>query len=359
MLPRLKRLRELMIREDVEALWITHLKNCRYLSGFTGDRGELLITQEEQFLLTDGRFTQQASREAPHFTLVELGVEPWRQRMELLASLKIRQLSFEGEHLSYACYQDLIQHKESFNLPLEVKPCRRMVERLREQKEPGEVENIEKALRIAEEGFGYIAERLQPGWRERDGALELEYFLGKRGSEGPAFPTIVASGPRSALPHGVASDRVLQPGDVVVLDFGATYGGYCSDFTRTLALGPVDPLWFKIHALVREAQEKAIDHIRAGIKAQEVDRVAREHLCRAGYGEYFVHGLGHGVGMEIHESPSLSPKSAEELQPGMVITVEPGVYLPGKGGVRLEDMVLVQEGGAEVLTRAPRELVIL
>lgn len=356
---RLARLRQLMAQEGVEALWVRQEENIRYLSGFTGGSGQLLITVEAQFLLTDGRFTEQVREEAPGFQVVELENYPWEQLGAILAAAGVENLHFEAEYLTYAAYEEFMARAREWPRPVKLVPSKGLVERLRLNKDRDEVELLQQAVDLADAGFNHLLKFLRPGISERDIALELEYFLGKQGSQGSSFTTIIASGPRSALPHGVASGRVLQPGDLVVMDFGAIYGGYHSDLTRTVALAPVDAEWFQVYNIVLQAQRLGIAAVRPGREGREIDAAAREYIAAAGYGEYFRHGLGHGVGLAVHEGPTLSSRSDTILTPGMVVTVEPGVYIPGRGGIRIEDVVLVQEEGSRVLSRAAKEFIEL
>lgn len=233
--------------------------------------------------------------------------------------------------MTYATYEEFLEKARDWPRPVSLAPVKGLVARLRQVKDAEEIAVLEKAIAIADAGYNHLLSILRPGLTERDIALELEYFMGKQGSRGPSFTTIIASGPRSALPHGVASDRVLQPGDMIVMDFGAVYGGYHSDLTRTVALAPVTAEWRRLYDIVLAAQQQAIAALRPGIQGREADAVAREAIAAAGYGDYFSHGLGHGVGLAIHEDPTLSSRSEVKLAPGMVVTVEPGVYLPGRG----------------------------
>nr|WP_235612883.1 Xaa-Pro peptidase family protein [Moorella sp. Hama-1] len=354
---RLEQLRALMVRAGISALWVRQEENRRYLSGFTGDSGSLIITPTAAYLLTDGRFSEQARKEAPDFQVVDLGPDPWDKMGTVLVNTGIEQLSFEAEYTTYATYAEFQEHARDWEQPVTLAPVKNFIDKLRQVKDQGEIATLERAIAIADAGFNHLLTILRPGLTERDVALELEYYLGKQGSSGPSFTTIIASGPRSALPHGVAGERILQPGDLVVMDFGAVYDGYHSDLTRTVALAPAPGEWRRLYDLVLAAQEKAITAIRPGMTGREVDAVAREHIAAAGYGEYFSHGLGHGVGLAIHEAPTLSIRSEVQLAPGMVVTVEPGVYLPGQGGIRIEDVVLIQEGGARVLSRAPKNFI--
>lgn len=348
-----------MIQEGIEALWVLREENRFYLSGFTGDSGQLLITETEQFLLTDGRFTEQAREEAPFFQVIDLGNNPWKEMGAVLAAAGVKELSFEAEYLTYAAYEELNNHIREWPQPVKPVSTKGLVEKLRLIKDQVELGYLQQAVKLADAGFDYLLKILHPGISERDIALELEYFLGKQGSQGPSFTTIIASGPRAALPHGAASERILQPGDLVVMDFGAIYGGYHSDLTRTVALAPVEVEWRRLYEIVLRAQRLGIEAVIPGREAHQIDAVVRDYIGAVGYGEYFRHGLGHGVGLAVHEGPSLSSRSEIKLTPGMVITIEPGIYIPGRGGIRIEDMVLVQENGPGVLSQAPKEFIEL
>lgn len=356
---RLDKLRRLMSRDGIEALWVRQRENLRYLSGFTGDSGQLIITGEKQLLLTDGRFTEQAAREAAGYEIIDLGNSPWEKLRDVLLAAGVKKLHFEAEHLTFSMYEDFVSRARDWSPTVKLMPSKGLVEKLRMVKEKEEIEFLRKAIKLGDAGFNHILQYIRPGVTERDISTELEYFLARMGSEKPSFDTIIAGGPRSALPHGVASDRKLQPGDVIVVDFGAVYNGYHSDLTRTVALAPVNRFWHNLHKIVLEAQKRGIETVEPGKKASEVDAAARKYIASAGYGEYFSHGLGHGIGLAVHEGPVVSSRNHEKLIPGMVFTIEPGIYIPGQGGVRIEDVVLVQEEGVCLLTGAFKEFIEL
>jgi len=354
---RLESLRELFGGAGVEALYITNPENRYYLSGFSGTAGALLISRDRQRLLTDFRYIDQAGRECPEFEIVRVKENPPYPEalQEIVKGDGFTVLGCEGHHLTYNQYIGLADKLAG----VELKPAGELVEELRLCKEAEEIHRISEAVRLADEAFGRLLPAIRPGVPEREVALRLECLMRSMGAEEAAFKFIVASGPRSALPHGVASARTIRAGDLVTLDFGAVYRGYHSDITRTVALGEPDQKQEEIYSIVLEAQLKAIAAVRAGIPASAVDRAAREYIEQRGYGECFGHGTGHGVGLSIHEKPRLSAKDDTPLRAGMVVTVEPGIYLPDWGGVRIEDTVLVEEGGCRVLTGAPKEKLLV
>ncbi|MGI9951523.1 aminopeptidase P family protein [Moorellaceae bacterium AZ2] len=356
---RLERLRLTMDQQNIPALLVSNPANRFYLSGFTGDSGYLLITRTGSWLLTDGRFVEQGRKEAPAFEVVRLGQDPLKTMGEVVAQAGIDELYLEEEHLTMAAYRRLKESVGGWPRKVVLKRARGVVEKLRLTKEDAEIELLRQAINIADRAFDHILPYLRPGVEEREIALELEYFMRREGASAASFPTIVASGPRSALPHGVAGERRLAPGDLVVLDFGAVYRGYHSDLTRTVVLGPASPEQRKVYETVRTAQSLALEGLRAGIPGREIDALARVYLEGAGFKDNFSHGLGHGVGLEVHEGPSLSPREEELLEAGMVVTVEPGVYIAGWGGVRIEDVALVRRGGCQVLSRASKEFMVL
>jgi len=353
---RLAALRTKMAEGGYGALLITGEHNRRYLSGFTGTAGVLLITPGEAFFLTDFRYLEQAQAESPDFELVRVE-RTWTDSLAgLAADLGLAEMAFESDHLTYQQYASLCEKLPGVSLT----PVRGLVEQLRAVKEEEEIAAVRRAVEVVDGVFADLAREFDAGWSERELAAELEYRFRKAGADGASFATIVASGARSALPHGVASDKRPAPGDLVIVDCGCVYRGYCSDFTRTLYVGRRPEDWQEeIYRIVLEAQEAAIAAIRPGVPCREVDAAAREVIARHGYGDYFGHSTGHGVGLEVHEEPRLSAFEERPLAAGNIVTVEPGIYLPGRGGVRIEDVVVVREGGAEILTRTPKNSLIL
>lgn len=348
------RLWERLAAAGVDALVITQPENRRYLSGFTGSEGAVVVGPGPCWLLVDFRYVEQGREEAPDCQLVrfERLEEGLRQVVEAAG---VRRLGVEGAHVPVATFD---RWREAV-APAELVPVGPVVEGLRAVKEPEELARIEAAVALADRAFSYILPRLRAGRTEREIALELEWFMRTEGAERVSFDPIVASGPRGALPHARPGPRPLSAGDFVILDFGCVAGGYCSDMTRTVVVGPPGPQHREIYEAVLAAQRRGIEAVRPGRNGREVDAEARAVIAAAGYGEHFGHGLGHGVGLAVHETPPrLSPTADDTpLEPGMVTSVEPGIYLPGFGGVRIEDLVVVTEAGCRVLSQAPRELI--
>jgi Xaa-Pro aminopeptidase len=347
---RIAALRAELEAAGVEAMLVGSSVNRRYLSGFTGTSGALLFTPGGQYLLTDFRYMTQAPAQAPDYQVVEHAPDMLDTVKELLAEAGVKRLGFEERHVSYA---DWASWSEKLK-PVELVPLDGLPEKLRVKKDGDEIAVIREAAKLADAAYAHILHFARPGVTELDLAAELEAFMRKNGASGPSFDTIVASGERSAMPHGVASTRKLQPGEFVTFDFGALYQGYCSDLTRTIVVGEPTDRHREIYGIVLEAQEYALANIRPGMTGREADALTRDIIARYGYGEFFGHGTGHGIGLEIHEAPRLSKQSETVLEPGMVVTVEPGIYIPGFGGVRIEDDVVVTESGIEVLTSSPK-----
>lgn len=352
---RIERLRGLLDGSGVEAFYVTNPENRYYLSGFSGTAGALLLCRDKSYLLTDFRYAGQASRESPDFEIIQVSGVYSEKLFEIVKENALSFLGCEGDNLTYNQFLALKDKLDG----VELKPVSGLVEGLRLCKDDLEIKSIEEAVRLADEAFEQVLPAIRPGVPEREVALQLENSMRRKGADGVAFKIIMASGPRSSLPHGVASSRIMREGDLVTLDFGAVYRGYHSDITRTLVLGRPEQRQKEIYYIVLEAQMKAIAALRAGVKASDVDRAAREIIEHRGYGERFGHSTGHGLGLNIHENPRLSSKDDTTLQTGMVVTVEPGIYLPDWGGVRIEDTVLVEEGGCRVLTRSPKEKLIV
>jgi len=309
---------------------------------------------DRAILVTDFRYMEQAASQAPGFQITRHEAGPIDAVVELLGEIGLSRVGFEASHLTFKEYQDLNQKASG----VELVPVSGMVERLRACKDEGELARIEEAVTLADRAFTHVFDLIRPGTTEKTLALELEFFMRREGAEKAAFEFIVASGARGSLPHGVATDRRLEAGDMVTLDFGCVLNGYNSDITRTVVLGEPNSRQQGIYDLVLKAQLAGIEAVRAGKKANEVDEACRGVIREAGFGDYFGHSTGHGVGLAIHEEPSVSSRNEAVLEPGMVITIEPGVYLPGWGGVRIEDVVVVTDEGHRVLTGSPKELMV-
>jgi len=352
---RVYQLRERMADRGLKAMLISHPVNRRYLSGFTGSAGYVLITEQESWLLTDFRYMSQAPQQSPGFTVIDHGASPIDKVRELLGAGGYSRLGFEQEVVVFSDYTNWSEALSG----VELVPVSGVVEELRAIKDEQELAIMQEAADLADETFAHIVGLLKPGMVEVDIALEMEVFMRSRGATSSSFETIVASGERSALPHGVASRRVIGDNEFVKLDFGAYYNGYCSDLTRTVVVGRPTDKHKEIYDIVLEAQLHALEHIRPGMTGLEADALTRDIITRYGYGDYFGHGTGHGLGMEIHEAPRLSRLSQTVLTPGMTVTVEPGIYLPGFGGVRIEDDIVITDNGIKILTSSPKELMIL
>lgn len=350
----LEQIRLKMSQADVEAFLVSNPQNWRFVSGFTGDAGVLLITRDDAIIFTDSRYTEQAEQEAPGFTVIKTVVEKDVVK-ETIDKLGIRTVAFEKDYMTYARWEKL---KEALSGRTLV-GVSGWIEELRAVKSEAEVGYIAKAQSIADEAFARILPLVKPGVTEAELALELEVIIRKLGSDGVAFPFIVVSGARSSLPHGVPTSKRLEVGDFVTFDFGARVNGYCSDMTRTVVVGHASEKHREIYDVVLRAQLAALEAVKPGVPAKEVDLAGRKVIEEAGYGEYFGHGIGHGVGLNVHEKPSVSRMSEDVLRPGMVITVEPGIYIPGFGGVRIEDLVLVTEGGKNNLTSSRKDLIVV
>lgn len=355
---RMVKLRKKLARSKLDAFLVLIEENRRYLSGFTGEdtqfdesAGALLITGSKQVLLTDSRFELQAKREAPLYQVVCYREGLVKELPGRLKRLKVKSLGFESIRISYAQHKKLMHEIENSGVGVELVETEDMVETQRIQKNRTELATIQKALAIAESVFEKTITHIKPGMSEKEIAWAMEKEMREEGADGLSFETIVAAGPNSALPHAVPGDRKIKAGEPVLFDWGVRLNGYCSDISRTLLIGKPDARFNKVYRTVRDAQMKAIDAIRPGISTREVDAVARSYIEKKGFKGRFGHGLGHGVGLAIHEQPRLSPLSNATLKTGMVVTVEPGIYIPGWGGVRIENMVAVKRNGVHVLNR--------
>ncbi len=353
---RIQKIRERLGKSDIDTFWVLAEENRYYLSGFRGEDGQfdesagvLFITADRCVLATDSRFELQARAEASDFEVVCYRKSLADSISGIFADLKTRKVGFEGIRMSVAQHEKIAGRLKEDGLSVQMTSTEGWVEELRSIKTEAEIQTIRKALNLAETAFSNILSGIKPGVTEKQLAWALEKAMREAGADGLSFPVIAAAGPNSALPHAIAGNRPIEAGEPILLDWGARLDGYCSDISRTLIRGTPDKNFQSRYAIVREAQQKAIESIRPGIGGREVDQIARNHIARMGYGKYFGHGLGHGVGLRVHEHPRLGPSSDQTLVPGMVATVEPGIYLPQWGGIRIENMVWIREDGPEVL----------
>ncbi|MCP8616829.1 M24 family metallopeptidase [Salirhabdus salicampi] len=351
---KLDKIRNVLKEENLDALLILSNQNRRYVTGFTGTAGAVIITAEEALLVTDFRYTEQANDQAKHFQVIE-HKEPLPKEVAKQAErLGVQRLGFEKDHVTFSTYETYEQHLKG-----EFIPTSGIIENLRLIKTDDEIAIMKEASKIADAAFDHILNYMKPGVKEIDVSNELEFFMRKQGAVSSSFDIIVASGYRSALPHGVASNKEIQSGELVTLDFGALYEGYCSDITRTVAVGEINDQLKDIYDTVLQAQLRGIEGLKAGITGKEADALTRDYIKEKGYGEYFGHSTGHGIGLDVHEGPGLSFRSDIKLQPGMVVTVEPGIYIPSVGGCRIEDDTVITKNGNERLTHSPKELITL
>lgn len=355
---RLQKFRDYMAAAGLAGFLVTQPQNRRYLSGFTGSAGVLAITPDRQVLATDSRYYEQVRQECPEWEMVEAGYKFAQKLPEMLDELGLagQRVGFEAGHVTVAT---LVDWQETLLDRVELVPARNAVEELRVYKDEAEIASLRRAIALADEALVHIMGWIEPGQTEQQVAWELESMMRTRGASAVSFEPIVASGPNSAMPHARPSQRRIQPGEPVTLDFGCIVDGYCSDLTRTFCLGkPADDRYLAIWNTVLAAQQAALQAARAGNTGAEVDGLARDVINQAGYGDYFGHSLGHGLGLAIHEEPRFSFANSGPIPAGAVVTVEPGIYLPGWGGVRIEDVVVVREDGLEILSAAPKEALL-
>lgn len=349
---RIERLRQSLEKLKLDGIIIDRRENIYYLSGFTGgEDARLLVTDQDTMLFTDSRYTEQAARESPQWTLIQekppLG-QALRERARLLERVGIE------DTVSYRVFQEF---KEE--LGEAITPVSNVVEELRVIKEPEELDYLRKAAAIGSEVFSELLAQMHAGMTEREVANMIISGLRQKGAEKESFDPIAVSGPNAALPHGMPGDRLLQKGDMLTLDYGGFYRGYASDMTRTVAVGEADQRLRDLYARLLEAQQYGVEQVKAGVTCADVDRMVRERLRAYDLDQFFAHGTGHGLGLEVHESPNVSSRSQWTLQEGMVITIEPGVYIPGWGGIRIEDSVIVKGYGCEIITNSPKHLIVI
>ncbi len=349
--PRLEAVREWINREKVDAVLLSKPANRFYAAGFTGSAGTVVITRDKQYMVTDFRYKSQVQAQCPDFTYLQ--IDKHESACKHIRGLGLKRVGVEDEYVSIS----LATEYEKEIPDIELVPMKNQMTVIRSVKEASEIDCIRKAASVADAGWAKIQEKIGPGITEKQLALDLEYDMRQNGADGVSFQFIVASGLRSALPHGIASEKRVEAGDLLTFDFGVMVGGYCSDMTRTVVVGEANDRQKEIYGVVLEAQQTALEAVKPGMTGFELDTIARDLIVKAGYGDYFGHGLGHGVGIEIHEYPHVNHLGKTPLKPGMIITIEPGVYLPEFGGVRIEDLVLVTEDGYEVLSHSDKALV--
>ncbi len=353
---RQRKIEQALEAHKLDAMLVLHMPNVRYLCGFTGSAGALIVGHGFCVFVTDGRYTAQARGEVKGARVVIARRGALAGAATAIQKRKLMRVGVEGDHVTVAMSDALRRLLPGVRL----RPTSGLVETIRTIKEPEEIDVIRQAVLLGSRLFDEVAVRaIRPGITEAEVAAEIEYAARRAGAEQMSFETIVASGPRSALPHGKASRATIPAKGFVVLDFGVILGGYCSDMTRTVSVGRPTGKARAMYEAVGEAQQAGIEAVRPGATAGQVDAATRRVLRRAGWARYFTHSTGHGVGLEIHETPRLGHGQTEVLQPGMVVTIEPGVYVPGSGGVRIEDMVVVTQRGCEVLTPATKQLLVL
>jgi Xaa-Pro aminopeptidase/Xaa-Pro dipeptidase len=351
---RIAKLHAFLTEQNLDCVLISKPENRRYFSGFTGSAGMLLIGRETNQLFTDFRYIEQATQQAPLCEIIRHAAEPLESVAKAAEQLGVVRVGFESDFATYDVYNKL----KSFMKNTEWVPV--AMDALRMVKDEEEINTVKKAVEIADKAFQQVLSVIKTGVTEWDIAVELEYQMHKLGSKKPAFDTIVASGKRGALPHGTATDKKVETGELITMDFGAVYEGYHSDMTRTVCVGRASDKQKEVYNTVLNAQLAGIRAVQPGFSGRDIDAVSRKIIEEAGYGQYFGHGLGHGVGLAIHEEPRLSPSSgAVVLEPGMLVTMEPGIYLPEWGGVRIEDIVLVSANGCEILTSSSKQLIEL
>ena len=352
---RIENLRLQLSDHDIDGMFISMPENRRYLSGFTGSAGYLLISAFDAVLVTDFRYVEQGGQQAPDYRIHRTAYgSPWLA--DLASEMNLTRIGYECDDLTVATHSGFIDDlaKGESDKLMELVPTTGIVETMRAVKDDTERELLERAIAIADQALGNVASAIEPGMIEKRVAWDIEKAMRELGAESIAFDIIVGAGPNGALPHHRADDTVIQLGDPVVIDMGATYQGYRSDLTRTFCVGPSDDRFREIYDTVLGAQAAAEEAVRPGMTGAEVDAVARDFIADAGFGEYFGHGLGHGVGLAVHERPRVVPKSGDVLENGMVFTIEPGIYIPGWGGVRIEDIVSLENGRAKVLSQSPK-----
>lgn len=359
---------EIINQEKLDGIIITDGYNIHFLTGYKGHTGCLLVVDNQWYIFTDSRYTEQVTIEAPQCKCIDIGMNGYSKSISAVFSTLFVNcgktdinIGFENKHISYEQYKAFEnEFKKNFEDRIKLVEIGDKINLLRQVKNQDEIRKIARAEKIGDDTFTHIIEFIKPGMTEKEIATEIEYTMKQYGADGLSFDTIVASGPNSSLPHAVPTDRQITDGDFITMDFGCIFEGYCSDMTRTVFVGNSPSAKQKeIYSIVLEAQKSAISNIKPGMKCSDIDACARNIIEKAGYGQYFGHGLGHGVGLFIHEEPRFSRSCDTILEPGMVITVEPGIYLPGEFGVRIEDLVEITKDGCNNLTHSPKEFITI
>ncbi len=355
---RIARLRSFLSQKGLDAAWVVGSENRRYLSGFrpqdtliTESSGSLLLGQDYAILITDPRYQIEAKEDVPDFELKIIRNNQVRSLCQIMIDAGVKAVGFEEDYVSFGLYNEIKEEFKRLGHRIELLPLDNIVEKMREIKDEYEIMAIKGSANMICSIMEELKRSLRSGMKEMDLAFKVRELAHMAFAEDLSFPPIVASGPNSALPHAIPGKRPLLPNEPIIVDIGVKVNGYCSDITRTLFMGELGPEFKRVYSVVERAQSSAIEAARAGIKSAELDAIARNIIKEAGYGDYFTHGLGHGVGLAVHERPRVSKTDSTILKAGMIITIEPGIYIPDKGGVRLEEMVLVKEDGSEVITK--------
>jgi Xaa-Pro aminopeptidase len=351
---RIDKLRELLSEKKLDAFYITHIPNIRYLSNFSGSSAYIILSRKTNYFISDFRYKDQSHSQVKGFEIA-INYNSNEEIVKIFENNNFKRIGFESGRLTYNNVENLRKDYPH----IEFVPLYEEIEKLTMQKTPEELQLLRKAAEITDKTFSHILDIIRPGMTELDVSAEITYSHKKLGALKDSFEPIVASGWRGALPHGIASDKVIQHGEMITLDFGCMYEGFCSDLTRTIALGDPGDEMKKIYKVVFDAQHKALEAAKAGMTTRALDSIARDYITSCGYGEHFGHGLGHGVGIEVHEMPGVSQRTNITLIPDSVVTIEPGIYIENLGGVRIEDDIVLKENGCEILNKSKKDLIIL
>lgn len=351
---RIEKIKEQITELDLDAFYITHIPNIRYLSGFSGSSAFVVITKNKNYFFTDFRYQVQSAEQVKGFEVI-VNFSPAEKIKEFFSGERFKNVGFESTHLTFHQLEQLKETLQGVNFV----SVPERIEKLTMIKTPDEIAKIKKACEITDKVFTKLLEVIKPGMQEREVSAEISYWHKKYGAEKDSFDPIVASGWRGALPHGAATDKVIETGEMVTLDFGCIYDGFCSDLTRTISVGNPSDEMKKIYDTVLKAQTLAIEAAKEGINTKELDNIARNYINNAGYEGKFGHGLGHGLGIEVHEMPSLSQRVDINIPANAVVTIEPGIYIEGLGGIRIEDDIMITANGCEIFNKSPKDLIII